>query len=302
MRMLLLACMAYLAGCSHLSAISEAPRPPDQGRAVWLLQRVKMIADQGIVLDRDAVFDALSLRVQKKIQNSTLDQEYYGCSEVNDFYIFDFPDWYRRTEEGIVETVGGGYMNPIVTILDSPYANYKHHEYSGCIFRNYEYKPERYKESQIYFSGVNAFSCIKANDIRSVLPSSEFNAGSEGYRDWSYVGKWDDYSKTTMTLVYGSQCITSITITQTELEGKRFKRALSRFLNCGEQVEKRFCEGREPFSRADPQFQELQAATAAGCKSLERYQKAEPWSGEMPLPAPHPWKGEYCRLVPNGGE
>ncbi|MBB6252436.1 hypothetical protein [Nitrospirillum iridis] len=281
-----LACAIHIVMGGHVSAAENAPAPPNRGRAEWLLRRVKTLADEGAVLDQAVVFELFALKT-KNINRRDFGPHDFGCSEISDEYLVKSAGWYRSTPEGRVQLLGGGLMNPAVMKFDRPHVSYWFHDYSKCINNNtYEITPSSYREADVAFGEVNAFACIKPELLRKLFPSIGYSFGSDSYGEWRYVGKWDDHAQTTITFDGGPNCVINVTVKQTELSGKRFERALARFLNCRKQVRAAFCQGRQSFSEDDPLYRELQTLVATRCQPIESYHEAEPWSGETPPELP----------------
>jgi hypothetical protein len=125
--------------------------------------------------------------------------------------------------------------------------------------------------SRLTLSGLPAFSCIqKADDL---LPTAEFQLGTDGYSDIFYSGLRDDDSGSALTLEYRAffGCALAAELTQSDRASYRYARAQQKY------------RSHAPFSWADGETQDAMLVDGIRhCGGLQDFYDREPLIGKPP--------------------
>lgn len=288
--------MLALAGCvtTPREPIEPIPPPPETGRAEWLLGRIKAVADEGALFEPDKVARLLSLSLkpgeaEMRAPFSNCGNPYDGSSETR-HYVPQEPNWYFASPEGVPHMQRPGFtINPPAVMRD-PAFSYSVSKHKSCTGRS---EPKEYTDARIDFSYISGYACITPQVLNRVLPQAEEGRGTDGAMPYFYSGKFDDrtWTKVNFSFFFGTECLIGVTIDQSEMTGKRFLRARSKFQECKRQAELEYCSGREPFSWSEGDKIEAMDNFAFGkCGTMNSYFQKEPLSGEEPPPVPrHTW-------------
>jgi hypothetical protein len=263
---------------SNDEEVSRDPR-------AFLLKRLKVLADSGRLNDPAFVAGVLGLHFTEKttqpfegdcvarplLQKSISTTRYEAAGDI----------WYK--------TLPGGHPHvsyPAFTI-NPPFDG----DVTPAI--SYEVTTAKYctggmallKEtsSRLTLSGLPAFSCIqKADDL---LPTAEFQLGTDGYSDIFYSGLRDNDSGSALTLEYRAffGCALAAELTQSDRASYRYARAQQKYRACLSAAKTSFCASHAPFSWADGETQDAMLVDGIRhCGGLQDFYDREPLTGKPP--------------------
>ena len=269
-----------------------APSSPMQsGRGEWLLERMKAIADAGVLYQPNTVANMLALTFKELSPNPNLRpgdcSNPYSSAWTTSNFEPDTNSWYTNTSEGVMHMVRPGFAINGPAVMGDPKFHYSINAITSCTGRK---EPMKYTEARIGFDYTSGYACITPSLLSKVIPAAKFVYATDGVEPYYYTGKYDDDFKTTIVFTFfaGTQCLIGARIEQSDKAGKRFLRTQSKFLQCKPEVEKEFCKSHKISSWSDGAvIDQMNDFTAERCGTLGALYQVEPKTGADPEPPPN---------------
>ncbi|MEA1674933.1 hypothetical protein [Nitrospirillum sp. BR 11163] len=233
--LLAVALLALMASTSSWARVAEdKPLPPAQDKGIWLLTKLREIADSGQPLEKNYLEKALNIHLAGEV--SYLDSS--GCKFSHESAggqnsrLKAEGGWYAATPEGVQRMEIPGYaINQAGHVEGQPTIYYSSSTYKNCTgWEDVLFK----SETTLKFGAFPSFACVTPEAMSKALPEFKFTQATDGVAFFSYRGGEKVGQGTSITVTYrmGAKCMQGIKITQSTESGSTYAKAYSTFWPC----------------------------------------------------------------------
>ena len=254
------------------------------------IRRLARVADSGTLDDPGKTMNLLNMAyrqdtVQMAASPPDCSVDWHPESQLRTDVQSVDDSWYHPSPFGIRSLFVPAFMvNPAVAINGAPKFAYSVTRTIRCTD---SFRLQDKTEAKLDLYPLPPFACITRADIARALPRASYEVATDGVSVDRYQGKLDDDSGSTLTFGFraGALCALSASIGQSQEDGLRFRRAVSKLQACSAEVTQPFCAAHPPFSWGDPLDGELRRLVTQRCGTLNTVYLKEPRSGQAPPPS-----------------
>lgn len=259
------------------------------------LRRLKDLADSGDLFNSASVSKQLGMQFRTDTKEAipqppTCENVWDRRSTITTTLASTGTSWYRDLPTGVPKMqVPEAFINP-ATSTGSTNISYRVTRVVSCSDR---FGLQDRTEAVFSFGNLPAYACISVDDIRWWFPQAKFQTATDGVSLFWYQGKQDDDVGVRVQIVYraGAQCALDATVTQDQLKGLRYERAVSKRANCRVKTDRDFCVQHGPITWHDGQMldeMEIYADKVCGTVDWLAHHDAESGAPAAPWPRRKP--------------